>query len=164
MKKCSHSTEREEIVAQAISPLASELRLIDAADLIALLRFEYHGSIADLVESAAELYFHPGTIKLGIGGDYVLDWDSYPSITLDLEIAPKGVTVYARLMLARDKAGVEIVYVEFDSPSPDHDINTAFLADSLRDARLVSRRATRSNGLPRRSGSARQGGSLSKPA
>ena len=56
MKKCPYSTQREKIVADAISPVATELRLLDAADLISLLRFEYYANIADLVASAAEMF------------------------------------------------------------------------------------------------------------
>ena len=86
MKKCEYSEQREKIVADAIRPVATELRLIDAADYIALLRFESHGSLADLVSSAAELYFLPGTVNFGIGGNYTLDWDTEPEISLDLEL------------------------------------------------------------------------------
>ncbi|WP_183894000.1 hypothetical protein [Rhizobium skierniewicense] len=134
MKKCSYSAEREEILARAISPVAAELRLIDAGDLISLLKFEYYSSLSDLVDSAAELYFHPGTVYFGIGGDYSLDWDTYPEITLDLEIKPKGVTIYAQLMLGKDQAGVNINHINFQNPSNDPNENTAFLADSLRHA------------------------------
>jgi hypothetical protein len=134
MKKCSYSAEREEILARAISPVAAELRLIDAGDLISLLKFEYYSSLSDLVDSAAELYFHPGTVYFGIGGDFKLDWDTYPSITLDLEIKPKGVTIYAQLLLGKDHAGVNINYINFQNPSSDPNENTAFLADSLRHA------------------------------
>lgn len=140
MKICPYSIQREEILARAIGPLAAELRLIDAADFISMLRFEHHGSIADLVDSAAELYFHPGTIRFGAGGDYSLDWDSMPSVTLDLEIMPRGVTVYARLMLGRDKAAISIDYINFQNASNDPDANTAFLASSLGDARLMPTR------------------------
>ena len=55
MKKCSYTNQRERIVAEAISPVASELRLLDASDLISLLRFELYGNLSDLVSSAAEL-------------------------------------------------------------------------------------------------------------
>ncbi|WP_284777144.1 hypothetical protein [Agrobacterium sp. lyk4-40-TYG-31] len=134
MKKCSYSAEREEILARAIGPVAAELRLIDAGDLISLLKFEYYSSLSDLVDSAAELYFHPGTVYFGIGGDYKLDWDTYPTITLDLEIKPKGVTIYAQLLLEKDRAGVNINYINFQNPSNDPNENTAFLADSLRHA------------------------------
>lgn len=134
MKKCPYSTPREKILAEALYPVAAELRLLDAADLISMLRLEYHGNLTDLVSSAAELYFHPGTVNFGIGGDYDLDWDMYPTVTLDLEIKPRGVTVYARLVLSADKAGIEINHINFQNPSTDPDADTAFLAASLRDA------------------------------
>jgi len=137
MKKCTHSTEREKIVAQAISPVASELRLLDAGDLISLLRLECHSSLADLVSSAAELYFHPGTVSFGAGGDYRLEWDGAPEVVLDLEIKPRGVSVYARLKLADRQAGLEIDHIAFHDPSDNPDDNTAFLARSLQEAKFV---------------------------
>lgn len=137
MKKCQYSEEREKIVAEAIRPVATELRLIDAADFIALLRFESHGSLSDLVSSAAELYFLPGTVNFGIGGNYSLDWGTEPEITLDLELKPDGVTVYAQLALGKDAAGLEINHIAFQQPSDDPQENTAFLARSLEAAKFV---------------------------
>ena len=145
MKKIVHSTERERIVAEALSPVATELRLIDAADLVSLLRYERWGNISDLVASAAELYFLPGTVRFGTGGDYRLDWDSKPEIVLDLEIKPEGVTIYAQLSLADLQAGIEINHINFHRPSADPDDDTAFLARSLIAARFVV-----SNGEDRR--------------
>ncbi len=138
MKKCTYSAERERIVATAISPVASELRLLDAGDLISLLRFECYSSLADLVESAAELYFHPGTISFGSGGDYALEWGGTPTVTLDLEIKPRGVSVYARLRLTDLQAGLEIDHISFQNPSTNPDENTAFLERSLREAKFVT--------------------------
>ncbi|WP_234937587.1 hypothetical protein [Rhizobium herbae] len=137
MKKCEYSEQREKIVADAIRPVATELRLIDAADFIALLRFESHGSLADLVSSAAELYFLPGTVNFGIGGNYSLDWDTEPEITLDLELKPDGVTIYAQLALGKDSAGLEINHIAFQKPSNDPDENTAFLVKSLNAAKFT---------------------------
>ncbi|KQY26287.1 hypothetical protein [Rhizobium sp. Root482] len=137
MKKCEYSEQREKIVADAIRPVATELRLIDAADFIALLRFESHGSLSDLVSSAAELYFLPGTVNFGIGGNYSLDWDTQPEVVLDLELKPDGVTVYAQLALGKDQAGLEINHIAFQRPSADPDENTAFLARSLDAAKFV---------------------------
>jgi len=137
MKKCEYSEQREKIVADAIRPVATELRLIDAADFIALLRFESHGSLADLVSSAAELYFLPGTVNFGIGGNYSLDWDTEPEITLDLELKPDGVTIYAQLALGKDSAGLEINHIAFQKPSNDPDENTAFLVKSLNAAKFI---------------------------
>lgn len=137
MKKCPYSAEREQILAEAISPVASELRLLDAADLISLLRFERYGNLADLVASAAELYFLPGTVNFGLGGDYKLDWGGPAEVTLDLEIKPNGVTIYAKLVLTEHFAGIEINHIAFDKVSTDPDENTALLARRLKEARYV---------------------------
>lgn len=137
MKKCPYSTQREKIVADAISPVATELRLLDAADLISLLRFEYNANIADLVASAAEMFFHPGTVNFGAGGNYTLEWGDTPQVTLDLEIKPQGVTIYAQLLLTDRQAGIEINHIAFENPSPDPDENTRFLEQSLENARFV---------------------------
>ena len=139
MRKIAHSVEREKIVAEALSPVATELRMIDAADLVSLLRYERWGNISDLVTSAAELYFLPGTVRLGAGGEYRLDWDSKPEILLDLELKPDGVTIYAKLSLADVQAGVEISHIAFHRPSVDADTDTAFLARTLSDARFVAK-------------------------
>lgn len=131
MRLCPHTKQREEIVANALRSVASELRLIDAADLIALLRLECHSNLTDLVASAAELFFQPGTVNFGIGGDYRLDWGTTPEVTLDLELKPGGMTVFARLTLLESHGALEINHIAFDDPSPDPDENTAFLATSL---------------------------------
>ena len=99
-----------------------------------MVRFERHGDLADLVASAAEMFFLPGTIKLGIGGDYSLDWGGAPQVVLDLEIRPRGVTIYARLTLEQDHAGIEINHIAFDEPRDDPQDNTIVLATSLRNA------------------------------
>lgn len=144
MKSSQYSAQCEKIVADAMRPVASELRLVDAADLIALLRFERHGELADLVSESAELFFMPGTVRLGIGGEYHLEWRGQPRIVLDLELKPKGVTVYLRLTLQDETGGVEIDHMDFERPSADPEENAAFLAQALRRAAFVpARRALR---------------------
>lgn len=131
MKQSFQCKDREKAVADALWPVASELRLIDVADLISMLRFERHADLSDVVASAAELFYLPDTVRLGIGGDYRLDWEGGAKVVLDLEIRPAGLTIYVRLTLEHDRAGVEIDHVVFDNPSDDHAANTAFLADAL---------------------------------
>lgn len=134
MKKTPHSHEHEKIVAQALAPVARELRLIDIADLIAMLKYERHASLSELVTSAAELYFLPDTVKLGAGGDYVVDWDYNPKIVLDLEIHPNLVTVYVRLTLEKDFCGIEISHIEFKESFSDLEESASFLRHSLENA------------------------------
>jgi len=138
MKSSQYSELSEKIIADAMRPVASELRLIDAADLIALLRFERHAELAELVASAAELYFMPGTVVLGAGGDYRLEWRGEPQIVLDLELRPKGLIVYLRLYLQDETGGVEINHIAFDHGPRDPERDAAFLAESLRRASFSS--------------------------
>ena len=136
MKKCTHSIERERIIAEAIRPVASELRLIDAADLVSLLRFERWANIDDLVASAAELYFLPGTVRFARSGEYRLDWDSKPEVILDLEIKPGGMTIHLQLSLKDSEAAIDINHIAFNKPSSDSDANTSYLAERMQDVRF----------------------------
>lgn len=136
MMQAAFTEERERIIAEALRPVASELRLIDAGDFISMLKFECYGDLADLVTSAAELHFQPGTVNLGIGGDYWLEWGGHPTVVLDLELRPDGVTVFARLTLEDRAAGVEINHISFENASSNPDENTHFLAESMQRARF----------------------------
>ncbi len=140
MKPSQYSAQCEKIVADAMRPVASELRLVDAADLISLLRFERHGELAELVSESAELFFMPGTVCLGIGGEYHLEWRGEPRIVLDLELKPKGATVYLRLVLQDETGGVEIDHIDFETPSADPEENAAFLENALRRSAFVPAR------------------------
>ncbi len=131
-----HSAAREAIVAKAIAPVVAELRLVEPADYVAFIRLEQFGCLADIVASAAELFFMPGTVRLGHDGDADLAWNSVPVIRLDLELRPRGVTVWASLTLGATHAGVEVSYVSFAEPDGDPEANSAFLARALNEARI----------------------------
>ena len=99
MNRQPHAASREAIVAEAIKDVVGELRLVDVADYIAFMRLEHFSTVADIVDSAAELFFMPGTLKLGHGGEAHVGWSEPPHIVLDLELRPSGATVYFALSL-----------------------------------------------------------------
>jgi len=136
MNRQPNSIDREIVVAEAIKDVVSELRMVDVADYIAFIRLERFSSIADIVQSASELYLMPGTLLLGHGGDARVAWEAKPSIMLDLELRPAGACVYFTLHMGDEAAAVEVNYVSFDSPAEDPDANTAYLADALKNARI----------------------------
>jgi hypothetical protein len=136
MNRQPHTASREAIVAEAIKDVVGELRLVDVADYIAFIRLEHFSTVSDLVDSAAELFFMPGTLKLGHGGEAHVGWAGPPRIVLDLELRPSGATVYFALSLENEVASVEVNYVAFDRPDPDPQCNTAFLADAIDRARI----------------------------
>jgi hypothetical protein len=136
MNRQPHSSAREIIVASVLREVVSELRMVDVADYIAFIRLEQHGNLADLVDSAAELYLMPGTLGFGHGGDVNVGWTGEPTITLDLQLKPRGATIYFALKMSALKASVEVNYVSFEDPSPDPAENTRFLAATLEESRI----------------------------
>jgi hypothetical protein len=139
MNRQPHANSREIIVARAIEPVVTELRLIDVADYIAFIRLEHFACLSDLVDSAAELFFMPGTLRLGHGGEAHVDWGGSPRIVLDLELRPPGVTVYFQLTLTEHEASVVLNYVSFQKPDEDPARNTALLGEALERARIRKR-------------------------
>lgn len=136
MNRQPFSAAREVIVANAIKDVVSELRMVEIADYIAYIRLERFATIADLVDSAAELYFQPGTLKLGHGGEAQVTWSDPPRIVLDLELCPRGATVYFALTMEDKQAGVQVHYVAFEDADEDPLINNDMLKDALEDARI----------------------------
>lgn len=136
MNKQPHASAREVIVAKAVEDVACELRLVDVADYIAFIRLEHLSCIADLVESAAELFFMPGALRFGHGAEAHVDWSGEPRIVLDMELRAGGATVYFALTLTDLSVGVEVNYVSFERPDADPEANTARLAEAIEHVRI----------------------------
>ena len=132
-----YTLEREKALADGLREVAAELRLIEATDLVAFLRTEQFGNIANLVNSSTELYFRPGTLAFGSSGDAQLKWGEAPTVALDMEFKNLGVTVYFRLMLEALQAGVDITYINFTESAAHPDGNTVRLVEAIADARLM---------------------------
>ncbi len=136
MDRQPHSESREIIVAKAIENVVSELRMVDVADYVAYIKLERFANISDLVASAAELYFMPGTLKLGHGGEAHVCWATPPKIVLDMELRPRGATIYFTLAMCDQHAEIDVNYVSFDEPTVDPMENTSFLEAAISDARI----------------------------
>ena len=133
----THTLQREKALADGLRDVAAELRLIDAADLVAFLRTEQFANIANLVNSSSELYFKPETLGFGRSGDVELKWGEAPAIALDMEFHHRGVAVYFRLLLQALQAGVDIHYISFSESSALPEENTQRLIDAIAAARLT---------------------------
>ena len=131
-----YTIEREKALADGLRDVASELRLIDAADLIAFIRTEQFANISNLVNSSTELYYKPGTLSFGRSGDIDVKWGATPTVSLDMEFHHMQVSVYFRLLLEALQAGVEINYISFEAGSTDPDQNTQRLIAAIANARL----------------------------
>ena len=140
-----HAAPREMIVAEAIKEVVSELRLVDVADYIAFIRLEHFATISDIVDSAAEMFLMPGTLRLGHGGEAHVTWSETARIVLDLELRPSGACVYFALTLDAHAASIEVNYVAFERPDADPHANTAFLRSARDRARIRKTQPAGSN-------------------
>ena len=135
-----HADVRERIIARAVAPVADELRLLDVAELIALIKFEQFANVASLVTSSIEMSFAPETLCAGLGGSVAVEWGKAPTLIFDLEFHHQAVHAYFRLFIEHALAGVQLDFVRFERPSAMGSENTARLAAALNSARLASPR------------------------
>jgi hypothetical protein len=127
---------RERIVADALVGVASELRLTDAAELMAMIKTDQAANIADLVNSSTELFFRSGTLRYALSASFSAPWDATPAVEIDMEFRHSGVSAFFRLRIGERRAGVEIVDILFDEQGLDDIAQAERLSAALESARL----------------------------
>ncbi len=130
--------EIEQTLGAGLKDLASELRIIDAADFAAFIRIGHMANLRSLVHSSAELHFKPGTLELAEVGEMELGWSKPPLIILPMKFRYGGVRVYFRLRLAALSASVEVESITEETGAGGDDLNERLRA-ALQDARAVRR-------------------------
>jgi hypothetical protein len=135
MKPRTVSEQREQALGESLRHVASELRLIDAADFISYIRLEKYGHLEHLVNAAAELYFRPGSLCFGASADLDVDWGKPPAVLIDMEFKWAHVKINFSMMIEAARAGVEINQIWFDGEPGQPSENTQRLIAALTDAR-----------------------------
>ena len=128
--------DREQIIADALVDVASELRLTDAAELVTLIRNDHAANIADLVNSSSALFFKSGTLRYALSASVTAPWDGTPVVAFDLEFRHARVCAFFRLTIAHRLAGIEIMDVLFDEKGLNEPAKAQRLATALASARL----------------------------
>ncbi|HLX99212.1 MAG TPA: hypothetical protein VKR62_10970 [Roseiarcus sp.] len=129
------SFPRERIIADALVGVASELRLTDAAELMAMVKNDQAANIADLVNSSTELFFKRGTLRYALSASFRAPWDATPSVEIDMEFRHARVCAFFRLTIGERRAGVEITDILFEEPGLDDFAKTERLSAALKSAR-----------------------------
>ena len=128
----------EQIIADALVDVASELRLTDAAELILMIRSEHAANIADLVNSSTELFFKSGTLRYALSASFRAPWDATPVVEIDMEFRHAAVCAFFRLKIGQRRAGVEIIDILFDEQGLDDLAKAERLSAAFDSARLPS--------------------------
>lgn len=130
---------REQIVADALVDVASELRLTDATELMSMILNDHAANIADLVNSSTELFFKGGTLRYALSARFSAAWDATPIVEIDMEFRHAAVCAFFRLKIGGRRAGVEIIDILFDEQGLDDWAKAERLSSALDSARLQSR-------------------------
>jgi hypothetical protein len=135
-RRPSRLVDRERIIADALVDVASELRLTDAAELVAMIRNDHAANIADLVNSSTELFFKSGTLRYALSASVKAPWDGPPVVALDMEFRHAMVSAFFRLTIGQRQAGVEIMDILFDEKGLNERGKAERLATALASARV----------------------------
>ena len=127
---------REQIIADALVDVASELRLTDAAELMSMIRNDQAANIADLVNSSTELFFKSGTLRYALSASFRAPWDATPTVEIDMEFRHAAVCAFFRLKIGQRRAGVEIIDILFDEQGLGDSAKADRLSAALKSARL----------------------------
>jgi hypothetical protein len=125
-------------LARAMAPVAAELRLINAADLVAYIHEERFANIQDLVNSSAELFFKPGTVSFGWSADVEVDWNSAPVVALGMEFRHRCVWLVFKLVLRALQAEVTIVHASLARTAGGAKQDLELLLETIDDAQHCS--------------------------
>lgn len=126
----------EKLLARAMSDLTMELRLVEPDDLVANVHFERAGHLRDIVESAAELFFKPGTVQICGTGTVCLDWEKPVTIGLQMEFNNRDVRAFFHLWLAASEAAVQLDYLDTKQAGAPTAETVRRLSEAIDDARL----------------------------
>ncbi len=137
--------EHEKILAHGLKEVAAELRLVDAADLVAFIRTGKFGNVSSLVNASTEMYFKPGMMEFRQSGNVKMCWSGEPSIVLDMEFRHPSVDVYFQLVLEAQQAGVEIEYISFNRQCETPGEHAHLLLHAISEARFGPPCADRPN-------------------
>lgn len=128
---------QERVLADAMVEVATELRLADPLDFLMMIRGHQDANIADLVNSSSELFFRSGSLRYGLAACCDLNWETTPTVGLDMEFREAAVTVFFRLSIQRAHASVEILEVFIDEGEEIEDeAASQRLSQAIASARL----------------------------
>jgi hypothetical protein len=133
----------EEMIANAMVDVATELRLADPSELILMIRNEQAANIADLVNSSSELFFKSGTLRYALSAACEVQWESTPIIRLDMEFRHAAVCAFFSLMIGRKRAAIDVAEILFDDEPLDGPTKDRRLSAAITGARLQPLRRSR---------------------
>ncbi|GHB18615.1 hypothetical protein GCM10007094_02980 [Pseudovibrio japonicus] len=138
LSAASEDVLREALIANAMKPIAAELRLCDLSSLARHILSNEDANLTDLLESSSELHFKPDTLTYAGTSSIDLNWNGDVTVCLHMKFANNGVNVIFHLFLLSLNSAIDVKFISFEQPCEDAHENTKQLEAALSDA-CVSR-------------------------
>ena len=138
---------QEEMIANAMVDVATELRLADPSELIFMIRNEQAANIADLVNSSSELFFKSGTLRYALSAACEVQWESTPVIRLEMEFRYAKVCAFFSLLIGGRNAAIDVAEILFDDDDLDGREKEQRLSAAIAGARLQPLGRTRGDAI-----------------
>ncbi len=130
----SEDVLREALIANAVKPIAAELRMCDLSSLARHILSNETANLIDLLESSSELYFHRGALSYAGTSSIELNWGGGVTVCLHMKFEGSGVSVMFDLFLLALNSAIDVKFISFDKPSQDPQENTRVLELALKKA------------------------------
>lgn len=131
----SEDVHREALIAEAVQPVAAELRLCELSSFARHILCHESANLLDLLESSSELYFEPEAL-LYAGSSFIdLNWNGKVTVCLHMKFSYAGVDVLFHLYLLELNSAVDVKFISFENPHIDPKVNTQKLAEALQKAK-----------------------------
>ena len=127
----------EKILAHAMVDLAGELRLIDRIDVLSEQANGRTGNIADMVASAAELFFQQGTVSCGHHRCTSPEARPGGPVNFSLVFRSTGVEARFELRIAESHTEIALCDLHYQPPAHCQGVKLRRLHHALESARLA---------------------------
>ncbi|MGI9355221.1 MAG: hypothetical protein ACR2PF_08715 [Rhizobiaceae bacterium] len=123
-------------IAEAIKPVLRELRLVDAADYIAYLRFEQHQHVTDIFVSSTEQFFAPGFLTYRETGTASVSWSKLPLIRLEAGLSTPNASYRFAIHMRDEAANIEMLAIDMPKDQQNELLDSV---EELRRAILINK-------------------------
>ena len=130
------TVRREQILCDACSCLASELRQIEPGDFFSFFQLGQVPAVHDDVTATIDRHFGNNTMGFACTGEAEISWNKPSAVAIDLEFVFEGIFAFFRLFLSADNSAVELHHISFQDSSGDPDSNTVKLEKAIKQARI----------------------------
>ncbi len=129
----------EDILNEELRDVVLEIRSVALVDLTSFIHANKFENIADIFNSATELYFKPGTLQFSYTGNVELGWFGAPIVALDIEFHGIGVDIFFKLEIDALSSRTEFLHVRIGDRPLDLNEDMEFFLRAIRDVKVFQK-------------------------